>query len=74
MRNEENIDEYMLATEEEIASAIKFMVDKHHKIIEGAAAVTVASFIKNAAKYQGKKVVLIICGANITTEKLKTIL
>jgi threonine dehydratase len=50
------------------------MVNKHHKIVEGAAGVAVASFIKEVDKYEGQTVVIIICGANITTEKLKELL
>jgi len=50
------------------------MVDIHHKIIEGAAGVAVASLLKHKDKYIGKNVVVLICGANISTEKLKEIL
>jgi threonine dehydratase len=50
------------------------MVDKHHKIIEGAAGVALASFFKRAAELENQTVVIIICGGNITTEKLKSLL
>lgn len=68
------VDDYLLATEEEIAEGIKFVVHKHHKIIEGAAAVTVAALVKNKERFQGKTVVLVMCGANIDIEKLKKII
>ena len=62
------------ALEEEIAGAIQLVVEKHHKIIEGSAGVSVASFIKNAKEFRGQRVVIIICGSNISFEKLKEIL
>ena len=42
------IHDYELISETEIGLAIKYMVDKHHKIIEGAAGVALASFFKRA--------------------------
>jgi len=70
----EVIDDFVLVSEDEIKHAIRLMVDIHHKIIEGAAGVAVASFLKHKDKYKGKNVVVLICGANISTEKLKEIL
>lgn len=68
------IDSYELVDEEDIAAQIKYMVDKHHKIIEGAAAVALSAFMNTAANYIGQRVVIIICGANITTSKLKELI
>lgn len=68
------VDEYTLVSEKEIADSIRLIAQKHHKIIEGAAAVAVASFLKEIEKYHGKTVVIIICGANISMKKLKEIL
>lgn len=71
---QEIVDEFILISETEIAAAIKLMVNKHHKIIEGAAGVALASFIKHAEQFKNKNVVIIICGANIDTEKLVSLL
>ncbi len=68
------VDDYLLVSEEEIIDKIRIMADKHHKIIEGAAAVALAAFMNNLEAYQNKRVVIIICGANITTSKLAAIL
>lgn len=68
------VDDYLLATEEEIAEGIRFMVNKHHKIVEGAAGVAVACYLNNLDRFKAAKVAIVICGANITTEKLKTLL
>jgi threonine dehydratase len=68
------VDDFVLVSEEEIAAAIRWMVDKHHKIIEGAAGVALAAFMKNADRFEHKNVAVVICGGNIATEKLKEIL
>ena len=70
----ENVDDFCLVSEQQIADAIKLMVHKHHKIIEGAAGVTIASFAKMTRQLEGKTVVLVVCGCNISTEKLARII
>jgi len=70
----DRIDEYVLVDEEEIASAIRLMLEKHHLLIEGAAALAVASFLRLAEAYKGSRVVLIISGARISLETLKSVL
>ncbi len=68
------IDKFIIVNEEEIKNGIRFILDKHHMIIEGAAGVTVASFLKERKNFKGKNVVIIICGANISLDQLKSIL
>jgi threonine dehydratase len=68
------VDDYILVTENEIKKAIKVILENHHMVIEGAAAVTVASFIKRKQEFKNKNVVLVICGRNISSGTLKSIL
>jgi threonine dehydratase len=68
------VDDYILVTETEIKRAITLILDNHHMVIEGAAGVTVASFIKQKKKYTHKTVVLVICGRNIGLDTLKSLL
>lgn len=70
----EVVDDFVLVSEEEIKGSIKQMIDIHHKIVEGAAGVALASFLKEKDKYIGKNVVILLCGANIATKKLKELL
>jgi threonine dehydratase len=70
----ELVDDYILVSEAEIADAIRWMAEKHHKIIEGAAGVALGAFMKQASRFAGKKVAIVICGANITTATLKKLL
>jgi len=43
-------------------------------LIEGATGVAIASYLKTENLFRGKNVVIVICGANISLETLKTIL
>ena len=65
------VDRWVTVTEGEIASAVKATLDNDAKLIEGAAGVAVAAFLKSpAAVTKGKTSVIIICGGNVSSEKL----
>ena len=68
------VDHCVLVDESSIAAGIKMMVEEHGKIIEGSAAVTIASLLKEKERYQGRTVVLVICGGNIDINILKQLL
>ena len=70
----EIVDTTFLATENEIAEAIKLIAHRHHKIIEGAAGVAVASLIKNADQFKGQTVAIIICGSNISIDNFRSLI
>jgi threonine dehydratase len=70
----ELVDEYVTVTEDEIVDALRLFVQAHHMLIEGAAAVAVASYIKMRDRFVGKNIVIVICGANISPDVLKEIL
>lgn len=63
------IDDTLLVTEEDIRSAMKSIAHTDQWIIEGAAGVAVAGMLKKASHYQGKKVIIILCGRNINFDK-----
>ncbi|XP_052093336.1 L-threonine dehydratase catabolic TdcB-like [Mytilus californianus] len=60
------VDEWIMVEEEDIAKAIMFMVEKHHKIVEGAAGVSIGAYMTNMDKFSGQNVVIISCGANLS--------
>lgn len=68
------IDEFMLIPEAEIAAAIRLVLERHHLLIEGAAALPVAAFLRVAESYKGQRVVLIISGARISLDALRSVL
>lgn len=65
------IDRSVLVSEEEIMSAMRRVRDAKGWLIEGAAGVALASFLKTAERYRGKSVAIVICGGNLS-EKAKT--
>lgn len=68
------VDEYVTVTEAEIADTLRRFIETHHILIEGAAAVAVASFERLAARFAGQTVAIVICGGNISLATLRRIL
>lgn len=68
------VDDFILITEDEIAGGIRSMIKHHSKLVEGSAGVAIASLIKEPSRYAGQTTVIVICGANISLEKLQSIL
>lgn len=68
------INDFILATEEEIAGGIRSMIKHHHKIIEGSAGVAVASLLKRRSQFKNQTSVVVVCGANISLQKLQNII
>lgn len=70
----EVIDESVLVDEREIRDAIRFVLEHHGLVVEGAAGVAVAAFRKTADQHHGKRVVIVLCGRNIELETLRSCL
>ncbi|MEN8152777.1 MAG: threonine/serine dehydratase [Acidobacteriota bacterium] len=68
------VDEFVLVSEDEIEDAIKLVLQKSHMLIEGAAALSIASFQKVKEKYRGKNIVLILTGKMISFDDIKRII
>jgi len=67
------VDDSIFVSEEEICSAMRLVMDKERWLIEGAAAVPVAAYLKHRQSYAGQNVALVICGRNIPLKKLEKI-
>ena len=59
------LDRSVLVTEDEILAAARRAWRDDGELIEGAAGVAVAAFLKSAADYAGKTVAIVICGGNL---------
>jgi len=70
----DNVDDYVTVSESEIAGSLRTFIEVEHQLIEGAAAVAVAAYLKRKDELVGKNVALVICGANIALETLKSVL
>jgi threonine dehydratase len=68
---EATIDASVQVSEEEIVSAMKRVRDLQGWVMEGAAGVALAAFLKEAARYEGKNVAIVICGGNVSQEVLQ---
>lgn len=60
------VDQFVLVNEEEIADGIACMLDKHHMLIEGAAAAGIGAILNNKIQL-GKQVVIVISGSSVNT-------
>ncbi len=58
------IDRQLLVTETEIVDAARRLHREDGELVEGAAAVAVAGFLKTADDWAGRTVALLICGGN----------
>ena len=65
------IDRSVLVSEEEILAAMRRVRDAKGWLIEGAAGVALAAFLKHVHEYDGKTVAVVICGGNLSPEALR---
>jgi len=68
------VDDFVLVSDEEIMDAVRLYVEKAHTIAEGAGAAPLAAGYKIRDRLEGKKVVFILSGGNITADELRRIL
>jgi threonine dehydratase len=68
--NQQVVDEFVLVDEAKIASAMRRFMASEGDVIEGAAGVAIAGMIELGASLRGQNVVAIVCGGNISEEKL----
>lgn len=63
------IDRYELVSEQEIRDAMRLVARTDRWMIEGAAGVALATALRLAPEFQGKKIAVVLCGKNIVLEK-----
>ena len=68
------VDEIVTVTDDEIATAILALIEKHKMIAEGAGAVSVAAAMFNKIDIKGKKVCCVISGGNIDVNILSRVI
>jgi threonine dehydratase len=67
------VDDFIMVSEEEIMAAIRLVYAAEKMAIEGGAALTVAALLKERARFEEKRAVLIISGGKIDDAVLKEI-
>ena len=63
-----------LLSEDQIRTATRRTIQEQDLVIEGAAGTAVAAYLKESGRWVGKKIAIVLCGANIGAEELKEIL
>jgi threonine dehydratase len=67
------VDDYILVSEEEIAAAMRLLIEGEHLLVEGAAAVPVAALLNSGDRWRGQEVAIVLCGGNVSLETLSAI-
>ena len=67
---QKNVDDIILATEEEIIETTRLICELMKIIVEPSCALTLASVIANKERFKGQKVVLILSGGNVDLVEL----
>ncbi|CAN5151112.1 threonine ammonia-lyase [soil metagenome] len=67
----EQLDDFVLVSEDEIQRAISLYVEKAHMLAEGAGAAPLAAAIKLRERVAGQTLALVASGGNITVEQLR---
>ncbi len=70
-----NVDKIVSVDDEEIASAILYLLEKQKLVVEGAGAVGVAALLhKKLEEYKGKNIVIVLSGGNMDVTLLSVII
>jgi len=71
----ESVDRFIGVDDEEIASAMLFLLEKQKLVVEGAGAVGVAALLHEKLQYlKGKKVAIVLSGGNVDVTLLSVII
>lgn len=70
---QEYVDDTVLVSDEEIAAAMAFALEKHHLVVEGGGAVGVAALLHQRAGGLGQNVVVVVSGSNVSLPLLLNI-
>jgi threonine dehydratase len=68
------VDHWIDVSETEIVEAMRLFIDAHHMLLEGAAGVAIAGALRAGEAWTAGRSVIVICGANISRETLKSVL
>jgi len=70
----EFVDDIVLVSEPQLEHAVSLLINIEKTVVEGAGAAGLAAVIANAKRFKGRKVGLVLCGGNIDTRLLASVL
>ncbi len=68
------VTEYVTISEDDIRQGMRSVLETHHLAVEGAAGVALAAYFRQASRWRGKIVVVILCGGNVGPDVLRSAL
>ncbi len=68
------LTDFVLVSDDEIRAAMRLILEHTHNLVEAAGAASLAAALKMKQQLQGKRVVVILSGANITQQGLRELL
>ena len=68
------IDDIVLVSEAEIAAAMRWLIDEHHLIAEGSAAVPLAALLHGRVDVRSSRTAVLLCGRNVSSSVLRSVL
>jgi threonine dehydratase len=68
------VDDIVLVTEEQIEQAVSLLINIEKTVVEGAGAAGLAALLASRGLFAGCKVGLVLCGGNIDTRLLASVL
>ncbi len=68
------VDDIMLVSEAEIERAVSLLIGIEKTVVEGAGAAGLAAIIADPHRFRGRKVGLVLCGGNIDSRLLASVL
>ncbi len=68
------VDEILLVPERDIETAVSLLLQIEKTVVEGAGAAGLAAMLAHPARFTGRTVGLVLCGGNIDTRLLATVL
>jgi threonine dehydratase len=69
-----NVDDILLVSEAQLERAVSLFIGIEKTVVEGAGAAGLAALIAEPDRFKGRKVGLILCGGNIDTRLLASVL
>jgi threonine dehydratase len=59
------VDDTVLVSEKEIASAMAFALERHHLVVEGGGAVGIAALLSGKVAHLGQHIAVVVSGGNV---------
>ena len=69
-----HVDDILLVTEAQIEHAVSLLINIEKTVVEGAGAAGLAAVVANKQRFAGRTVGLVLCGGNIDTRILASVL